>query len=386
MKNLSIVTMVLLAFFAAVYAASKTYISAGLIPKSGQAVSSTHITAGLIPNGSAPSCDSCVQNVARAVDTSATKFWAACSTICDSGTLYICHGTTKFDSSTVKTGVLDTLMVSGLTPNTVDSVRFIFESDTSTNKDTTAWLLFATDDTTYQLTISLTGNCSGGADPDTSPYEADGLYSHGTEVTLTIDVSAECHITPTATYPSSPLVFTIVRDTTIIIQSDSTVVTPCDSNLKYLSITRKCDAAISACSLMCGGTSKLIMRWVLDAADTLGGTIYRDSVVDKEAPYLYTDTAAIDPSTVFWLSFARDSSGYTDSTAWVKDSTLDSSSDTSEWVFSTYTIDTTIHIVSGGGLPTCNLLNSNSLREQSVLRSSTPMSEVNATAFPIPGV
>lgn len=74
---------------------------------------------------------------------------------------------------------------------------------------------------TFTVTISITGNHLTEPDIDTTPFVADGRYETGTEITITATQAALHKLVQTATFPASPLVFTITRDTTIIIQSDT---------------------------------------------------------------------------------------------------------------------------------------------------------------------
>lgn len=74
---------------------------------------------------------------------------------------------------------------------------------------------------TFTVTISITGNHLTEPDIDTTPFTADGRYETGTEITITATQAALHKLVPTATFQASPLIFTITRDTTIIIQSDT---------------------------------------------------------------------------------------------------------------------------------------------------------------------
>jgi len=114
------------------------------------------------------------------------------------------------------------------------------------------------------------------------------------------------------------------------LQSDSVaIVSGCDSNLIYKDTVKVwADAIAAACSLYCD-SGKIVYQWASDTAGTIG----RDSVTGKDAPYLHRDTSTVlAPSTDYWVRFCFDAdTGITmDTTKWTKYTTQDSS-DTSDW-------------------------------------------------------
>lgn len=101
-------------------------------------------------------CDSTLQNTPLAVDTGATEYSCSDSLMCDSGKVILIHDELgHVDSITITSQTRCTLSITGLTPSKIDSVRFVFASDTSTTTDTSDYILFATKDTSDTIPIEF---------------------------------------------------------------------------------------------------------------------------------------------------------------------------------------------------------------------------------------
>jgi hypothetical protein len=126
--------------------------------------------------------------------------------------IYRCTTSVVPPSSDIKIRVYDSCGTASAwkTIRTLDSVS-----------DTTQWLYGAPPPDTFTLTINITGNHLTHPNIDTTPFVASGRYETGTEIVLSAAQAQYHKLVPTSTFSASPLVFTITRDTTIVIQSDT---------------------------------------------------------------------------------------------------------------------------------------------------------------------